>query len=92
MSLREICHCGHDRLSHAHVRQVGQAGVTRGDCLAMGCDCKGYVNEFDPPPKKRLIRPLHHHDCQCPRCREFAAQVTGTERKTDPWGPDFSGP
>lgn len=88
MSLCEICHCGHDRLSHA-VEPRGAVSSDRNDCLALGCECKRYVNEFDPSPKPVLKRPNHASHCKCPRCREFDAQP---ERTTDPWGPDFSGP
>lgn len=93
MSLRELCHFGHDRLSHADVGP----GQPRADCLALGCtECHRYVNEFDPAPKKRLARPATHPAvCRCARCKAYLEQEgkpTTDERTTDPWGPDFSGP
>lgn len=90
MSLRELCHCGHDRLSHA---EVGP-GVPRGDCLALGCDCKAYVNEFDPAPKpaKKARRYGHPATCRCFDCKQLDPEPTENERTTDPWDLSFTGP
>lgn len=90
MSLREICHCGHDRLSHApdYSAPVGIV-MPRGNCMARGCDCKKYVNEFDPKPKPRLTRPKHPSWCECANCTAYAQDVMSADRKTDPWLPFF---
>ena len=48
MSLRETCHCGHDKATH--YREHGGASTVHASCLAMGCACALYVNEHDPKP------------------------------------------
>ena len=81
--LKEQCHCGHDITSHYLDQDVRPA--KRGSCLAMYCECKRYVNKFDPLPKARVKRPQHAYQCQCSACKEWEAQF---DIKTDPipWG------
>lgn len=44
----EICHCGNDRASH-HKGKF--------NCLALACECTGYVDRWDPKPKPETKAP-----------------------------------
>ncbi len=62
MSLRQVCHCQHDKDTHHDKRH---------NCLAVHCDCREYVNENDPLPKRRqtfpAARPVDEEDFDsCP--------------------------
>jgi hypothetical protein len=69
-NLRETCHCGHDKATHYRDAADG----ARISCLAIACDCPKYVNERDPKPKAKLVRPKHRAGCECRGCREYAEQ------------------
>jgi len=77
-AIRETCKCGHDICTH-----YDQLGV-RVNCLAINCECKCYVNEWEDDAEEgtdpgiayrqslddydRSIRSRPHADWQC-RCR-----------------------
>ena len=89
--LRETCHCGHDKATH-FVDAGDMPPVVR-TCLAGGCECKRYVNEWEPKPKvaKVPVRPKHPSWCRCADCKAYLT-ATGQsldEEPPDPWeGPD----
>jgi hypothetical protein len=60
MSLREVCHCGHDKATHYPDEQSVVNGIrvnVLGACLGMRCDCGFYLNENEPKPKSRQSFP-----------------------------------
>ena len=71
-TLRETCHCGHDKASHYRDETVRPA-VLRA-CLCTGCECKAYADANGPAPKKPVTRPNHTSICRCYRCKEWLAQ------------------
>lgn len=74
--LRETCHCSHDKATH--FADASDSPVVHRTCLAAGCECRLYVNEFLPKPAAApRARPWHISTCQCARCKEYAA-ATGT--------------
>jgi len=48
MSLKTVCHCGHDMDTHFEKRH---------SCLASQCDCRWYRDEAKPDP----LKPCHSH-------------------------------
>jgi len=53
--MRDMCHCGHDKATHYF--DVGPKGREKGDCLAKGCDFKGYTHEDSPPRRSGSYPP-----------------------------------
>ncbi len=72
MSLRETCHCGHDKASH--YRDCSATPPAMADCLGPACDCKRYVNEWEPKPTKAAYRPSHAGWCRCYDCLAYHGQ------------------
>lgn len=67
MSLREVCHCSHDRDTH-HERTYA--------CTGLHCECRQYVDENDPPPRSTLRAPAPD-DYGIPRARPHADVTCG---------------
>ena len=63
-TLLELCHCGHHLATHHE----------GGACLGVGCnECPGYRDAQRPDTYRApVVRPAHHDDCQCVRCKEYA--------------------
>lgn len=80
MSLRETCHCGHDKATHypdetRKDRVTGMTFTLMGACLGMRCDCIAYVNENDPSGPVKPGAPKgnvrgHAYWCRCFDCKE----------------------
>jgi hypothetical protein len=71
MGLKETCHCGHDKASH--YRDAGSRETL--SCLCQGCDCRRYINERDPAPRKMHKRPIGHpQTCRCYECKKYLEQ------------------
>lgn len=45
---KQQCHCGHDIASH--YKDLDMEEPARMGCLARGCECKKYLNEWEPKP------------------------------------------
>lgn len=64
-TLQELCHCGNHKDSHHEGKGV---------CLAVGCnDCLEFCDRTKPDTRKKPkpVRPAHHDDCLCVRCKEY---------------------
>lgn len=75
-NLKETCHCGHDRASHYRDESVRPAVLCA--CLCTGCECKAFADWNELEPKKKLEKPNHPRwrdgrECQCYRCKQWAA-------------------